>query len=141
MNQTEPLVHRVIRRAVTRRPEFVLDDSRLLWDQLGVELIPIIGDGGFASIYTRSLNLAVQRFPWMSDCVAKSTGRNPYRALTGLLSQRNPAEATEALITVMICFTDILALLIGTSLTTRILCSAWGNDAFDLSTSEQKNER
>ena len=56
------------------------------------------------------------------------------------LEGQTPVQASEANSLLLITFTDILASLIGEQLTTRILCSAWGNDAQDRPDKEFKNE-
>ena len=47
------------------------------------------------------------------------------------LEQRNFTDASEASITLLITFIDILALLIGELLTSSILRSAWGDNVLD----------
>jgi hypothetical protein len=131
-------LHIIIRKVVTKRPDFLLDDSRLLWQRLCVELVPIIGDGGFASLYARSVNLAGAKFPWILNTETRQPLHASFSEFIASLNNREATEAGEAIITLLIVFTDILATLIGLSLTTRILCSAWGDDAFDLSVPEQK---
>ena len=134
-------LHLVIRRAVTKRPDDLLDDAALLWARFEVELMPIIGEGGFHSLFIRSVNLTASTYAWMSVKELKQPDSVSFKDLMSLFKDREANEATEAIITLLIVFTDILATLIGLSLTTRILCSAWGDDAFDLSVPEQNNER
>lgn len=138
MKQAASYLHQIIRNAVTRRPAYLLDDALQLWEHLCEELVPIIGSGGFGALYQRSLNLASQDFPWIVGNDPSAAVHTSFRELTSLLSHRDPAEATEAMIAVMIIFTDVLAKLIGTSLTARILSSAWGDDAFQISVPEQQ---
>jgi hypothetical protein len=129
-------MHLVIRRAVTKRPDQLLDDAKLLWARFTLELVPIIGEGGFESLYMRSLGL-----PWLlttesSDCIAEQP-YIPFSGLTGALKKRDANEASEAIIALLSIFTDTLSNLIGVSLAARILACAWGDDAIDLSGTEQ----
>ena len=133
MNQSETYLHQLIRSAVTRRPEHLLEDAQQLWQHLCQELVPIIGSGGFSALYQRSLALAGQEFPWIVATNQNVNVQGSFHELNVHLSQRSPGEATEALVTVMTIFVDVLAKLIGSSLTTRILSSAWGDDVFPLS--------
>jgi hypothetical protein len=140
MTTTNLELHMVIRIAVTKRPDFSLDRALVLWQRLSVELTPIIGDGGFDSLYARSLNLASAGFPWIVTKGIAQTKQSSFVDFMQMLKSREPDEAAQALVTLLTVFTDVLATLIGTSLTTRILRSAWGDDAFDLPVSEQNNE-
>ena len=54
------------------------------------------------------------------------------------LEGRDLTQASEASITLLITFIDILILLIGDLLTTTILRSAWGDDALDTDVKESR---
>ena len=129
-------IHLIIRRVVTKRQDHLLDDALMLWERFALELVPIIGEGGFESLYMRSLMLTCARFPWMSTVCSAESGVEyvyvPFSELVITLKKHDSNEAGEAIITLLVVFTDILATLIGTSLTTRILGAAWGEDAIDL---------
>ncbi|MET3108560.1 hypothetical protein AAKU67_003228 [Oxalobacteraceae bacterium GrIS 2.11] len=138
MTIPNPELHTIIRRAVSRRPDFLLDDALLLWQRLSVELVPIIGDGGFDSLYVRSLNVCSQKYAWILVKGIMQSKHASFLEFIAMLKDRDAAEATEAIASLLIIFTDILATLIGISLTTRILRSAWGDDSFDLPVPEQQ---
>ncbi|MET3109195.1 hypothetical protein AAKU67_004352 [Oxalobacteraceae bacterium GrIS 2.11] len=141
MNIPNRELHLIIRRAVTKRPDFWGDESMLLWERLSVELVPIIGDSGFSALYKRSLTLTGVKFPWILESDTKLQVNTSFNGFITLLKHREVHEATETIILLLVVFTDLLTTLIGLSLTTRILFSAWGDDAFDLPAPEQKNER
>ncbi|WP_377705275.1 hypothetical protein [Pseudoduganella sp. UC29_71] len=97
----------------------------VLWQQLAKQLCPIIGDGAFDALFARSVHLASTAHPWLrtGDGVALERW---YASL-----EQHPDEADAASIALLIIFTDTLTLLIGESLTTAILRSAWGPDVVD----------
>lgn len=128
--------HQVVRRAVTQRPEAVVDVTIDLWERLAAELIALIGEGGFHSLYSRSAHLASATFPWMVLNHPWQQTDSRFADLKKSLEGRNFEEASEASIALLITFVDILALLIGEYLTTSILHSAWGDDAVDIAGKE-----
>ena len=115
-----------------QRPEAILDVTVNLWDRLASELISIIGEGGFQSLYLRSVHLTNVTFPWLVLSHPSQQTDSRFAGLKMSLEGRDITEATGASITLMITFIDILALLIGDLLTTSILRSAWGDDALNI---------
>jgi hypothetical protein len=130
--------HQMIRRAVIQRPEAVLDVTLHLWERLASELISIIGEGGFQSLYSRSVHLTSATFPWMVSSHPWQRTDSRFPDLKISFEGRDFAEASEASITLLITFIDILAVLIGEFLTTSILRSAWGDDALNSAGEEQQ---
>ncbi|MDB5762081.1 MAG: hypothetical protein JWQ21_1076 [Herminiimonas sp.] len=126
----------MIRRAVTRRPEAILDVTVNLWERLASELISIIGEGGFQSLYSRSMHLTSATFPWLVLSHPWQRADSRFADLKISLEGRDFPEASEASITLLITFIDILALLIGEHLTTSMLRLAWGDDALDIAEKE-----
>lgn len=114
-----------------QRPDAVVEISIHLWEELARELVSIIGEGGFQSLYKRSLHLTSATFPWMTlDSTLPKSGSG-FADLKKCFAEQDAAKAGEASTTLLITFIDILALLIGEHLTSSILCSAWGDDALD----------
>lgn len=128
--------HLMIQRAVTQRPDALLEVTVSLWERLASELISIIGEGGFQSLYSRSVHVSSASFPWLvlSHPWQRTDAR--FADLKISFEGRDFTEASEASITLLITFIDILALLIGELLTTSILQSAWGDDALDTAVKE-----
>lgn len=122
----------MIRRAVTQRPEAIAEVTVHLWERLARELISIIGEGGFQSLFSRSIRLTSVTFPWIMECDPPHKTAPRFAGLRISLGGRSFEEASEASIFLLITLIDILTLLIGDPLTTSILSSAWGNDALDL---------
>ncbi|MDO8176993.1 MAG: hypothetical protein Q7T62_01990 [Undibacterium sp.] len=124
--------HDIVEKAVTQRPDAVVDVTILLWERLAVELISLIGEEGFQSLYTRSGHLNSVTFPWLLlDHITQSSDSR-FAGLQISLENREPAEASEASKALLITFVDILALLIGDLLTASILRSAWIDDTLHI---------
>jgi hypothetical protein len=110
-----------------------------LWEPMATQIISIVGEGGFNSLYARSLFLNQSTFPWLvaaSPMPAKSDDR--FANLIMSFAAQTPDQVCEAHSRLLITLTDILALLIGEPLTTRILQLAWGNDIL-ISTGKEFN--
>lgn len=114
-----------------QRPEAIVDVSIYLWERLAYELVSIIGEGGFQSLYKRSLHLASATFPWMDPNSSLPQNGSDFTGLKKCLAGQDATNAGEASIALLITFIDILALLIGELLTSSILRLAWGDDALD----------
>lgn len=138
----------IVRNAVLQRPDAIVATSLYLWQRLSQELILIIGEGGFQSMYFRSLHLAAVRFPWLPlppagplmrksaapvalsvPSSAGSAALSRFAVLVASLEAQALEQAAEASIALLCTFIDILAMLIGEHLTTSILHAAWGNAA------------
>lgn len=126
----------MIQRAILRRPDAVLEVSVALWERLAIELVAIIGEGGFQSLYSRSVHLTSAAFPWMVCSHPWQRTDARFADLKIGFEGRDSAQACEASIALMTTFIDILAVLIGELLTTSILRSAWGDDALDIAAKE-----
>lgn len=117
-----------------QRPDAVVEVTIFLWERLAIDLISIIGDEGFQSLYTRSAHLNSVAFPWLLLDHATQSSASRFAGLQMSLENRaltDPAETKEACKTLLITFVDILALLIGDSLTASILRSAWMGESFE----------
>lgn len=110
------------------------------WEKLATEIISIVGEGGFNSLYARSVFLTQPTYPWLAT--GSSSPHNDYRfaELKMCLAGQTPAQAGAANRLLLVTFTDILAALIGEQLTTSIMRSAWGDDASNKAGKEFKNE-
>lgn len=126
----------MIKRAVMQRPEAMLDVSIDLWERLAAKLILIIGEGGFQSLYSRSVHVTGAAFPWLAPSHPRHQTDSRFTGLKISLGGRDIQEAREASIALLNTFIDILALLIGELLTTSILHAAWGDEALDMAAKE-----
>lgn len=131
METSNLLRHQIIKDTIAQQPENVADSALLLWRQMAAQIISIIGEGGFNSLYARTLFLCQSTFPWLSvDALPPQTGQC-LAELKKNFDGQTPVQIKEANSLLLITFTDILASLIGEALTTSILRSAWGSDALN----------
>jgi hypothetical protein len=120
--------HQIIRSTMAQQPEDAADRSIHLWELLAARLTSLIGDIGFNSLFTRSLDLTGIQFPWLIVNHSLQTTESRFADLKVNFGNHSAAEASEASQMLLIIFTDILAALIGESLTIQILNSAWSTD-------------
>ena len=120
--------------------EKLVDTAIERWEQMATHIISIIGEGGFKSLYARSVHLTQSTFPWLLAANLPLAANHRFAALKESLEGQTTALAHEANQLLLITFTGILASLIGAPLTTRILRSAWGDNASTLIDKELKNE-
>jgi hypothetical protein len=124
---TDQQRHQMIERAVRARPQANADIGVVLWERLAAELTVIIGDRGFASLYSRSLNEAGAEFAWLEPHPPKPPF-DAFNLLASILETRAPEEAQAANAAVLNIFIDTLIILIGELVTNSILRTAWGDD-------------
>lgn len=116
----------MIERNVMRSPDALRAATIVLWERLAIELSGIIGHSGFDTLYARSVHLARAQYAWLQE------GGDPrFDKLKTSLEAQELALAGAASVALLIIFTDTLIQLIGESLTTAILRSAWGQDTAD----------
>ena len=139
--ETTPLPrHHLIENLVTQRTGDVVDTALGLWEKLALELVVIIGEGGFSSLYARSVFLSKARFPWLIDTTSPEKTKQPLVELRTKLAGRTFEEISAANILLLRTFSDILVTLIGEELTNIILRSAWGNSASENPVKESDHE-
>lgn len=140
MEPSDLLRHQIIESLVAQRTEKVADAAITLWEQMAAEIISIIGEGGFNSLYARSIFLTQSTFPWLAAGTLPPQADHQFAELKSSFAGQTPAQACAGNSLLLITFTDILASLIGEQLTTGILRSAWGNDTSNKTDKELNNE-
>jgi len=140
MDMSSLLRHQMIESLATPPPEKGADAAMMLWEQMATKLISIVGEGGFHSLYARSLHIAQARFPWLAAETLPTQTDQRLVQLKKCFEAQTPEQASAANNLLLITFTDILASLIGEALTTSILRSAWDSDASGQAGKGFKNE-
>jgi hypothetical protein len=130
--------HQMVRKAVLQNPDAVVDITIGLWKTLAAQLVFIIGEGGFQSMYSRSLHLASADFPWLEQSHPLQRLDSGFAGLKGSFESHDMDEVCAASIALLTTFLDILTTLIGDLLTTSILKAAWGEDALDMAGKDKK---
>lgn len=140
MESAALLRQQIIASLMARQPDNVADAAMDLWEKLADDLISIVGEAGFNSLYERSVHLAQPAFPWLPPCPSSPQPPHRFAELKARLADQTPAHARAANSLLLTTFTDILASLIGEQLTASILRSAWGNLASATADKEPDNE-
>lgn len=130
----------LIASLIAQQPEHIADAAMDHWQKLADEIISIVGEAGFNSLYERSVLLAQSAFPWLPACPSPPQTPHRFADLGARLAEQAPADARAAHSLLLTTFTDILASLIGEQLTASILRSAWGDPASFTAGKELDNE-
>jgi hypothetical protein len=90
-----------------------------------VQLAPVIGARGLDLLFSRALQQTSAAFPWLAVAVDRGGSASPLPSLMVCLAGQHTSTAAEASYTLLLTFTELLAKLIGESLTTRLLAPVW----------------
>jgi hypothetical protein len=93
------------------------------WRAIDAVLTPILGPKGVAAVYNRCLHLAGATYPWLAQLHASSRGAMDLDALKAVFAQQASADAAAAYKLVLQNFEQLLAGLVGTPLSERLLRS------------------
>ena len=117
-----------------------MDVAVSLWEALASQVISVVGEGGFDSLFSRSVFLGQSEFPWLAEIAhfPKTAGR--FEPLQTCLKKQTTALADAANSQLLVSFIGIIASIIGDQLTMSILRLAWGNEVMDAVNKEFKNE-
>ncbi|MEO8656316.1 MAG: hypothetical protein ABI409_19495, partial [Ramlibacter sp.] len=94
------------------------------WTAIDGALSPIIGAGGVAALYRRSVHLVVPGHPWLAAAYEGALQPGDFAPLRTALSLQTGANAAAAHDAILQTFQDLLDNLIGQSLTQRLLQTA-----------------
>ncbi len=107
----------------------VASATGFLWELIASKLIVLVGETGFTALFTRSLYLTQEKFPWLEDVQAPPPGDARFTSLQRSLEKQALSQASEASKALLLAFTQILYRLIGEPLTTGILSAALRDEA------------
>ena len=93
------------------------------WRGVDTALAPIIGKRGVAALFKRSLHLTRADYPWLAAAHENEPGPGEFSALQKVLSEQSRSTSAAANGALLQAFHDLLATLIGASLTERLLQS------------------
>jgi len=103
----------------------VADHVVAVWQQVEDALTPIIGQRGVAALYKRSLHLVAPDHPWLARLKEADPPAVDAAALRSALAQQDAAAAAAGGGALLQTFQELLASLVGPSLTGRLLAAAW----------------
>ena len=132
--------HQLIESLIAQHAEDVVDSAVRLWEEMAVEIVSIISEGGFNSLYARSVFLSQPSIPLLSASALPLQAIPRFAELKKSFEGLSSSEVSAANNLLLRVFTDILATLIGEDLTSNILRSAWGNHASEKTGKESDNE-
>lgn len=127
MHTSDQLRHQIIKSLMAQHTEKIADAAILLWEQMATQIISIVGESGFNSLYARSVFITHSTYPWLASDSSTPQPEHRFAGLKKSLAGQTLAQASEANSLLLLNFTDILASLIGEQLTITILRSAWGS--------------
>jgi hypothetical protein len=105
----------------------IADVALSTWHDFASALSPIIGMRGVAALYKRSLHLTSPAYPWLETVREGVDAPVDFAPLKAALLQQTAADAAAASGALLQTFHDLLASLIGPSLTERLLRTASDN--------------
>ncbi len=94
-----------------------------IWVEIDRVLAPIIGERGVALLYKRSIYLTMQSHPWLSHTHEGAETAMHLEGLEAAFAQQSNSDAAAAGHALLLKFHQLLASLIGPSLTQRLLRS------------------
>ena len=141
METRELLRQQLVKRRMSQPTEEEVAVTAIdLWEQMAAQIISIIGEGGFDSLYRRSVFLTQSTYPWLAVVLPQSKTDQRFKDLQISFEGQTPEQAKAANSLLLINFTDILASLIGEQLTIRLLRLAWGEYPSEKPGKELRNE-
>lgn len=93
--------------------------------QVAARLAPIIGARGVEALFSRSLQMTSAAFPWLSKAGGADDRADLLTNLRANIEAIDPVVGAAASFALLVTFTELLATLIGESLTDRLLDPVW----------------
>jgi len=107
----------------------IADAAVAVWRAVDAALYPVIGQRGSSALYKRSLHLASAHYPWLEAAYGGALEPGDFASLAAALAQQTPVQAAAAQDALLQTFHDLLADLIGRSLTQRLLQAVWDSSS------------
>jgi hypothetical protein len=108
-------------------PAQIADTMVEIWQEIDATLIPIIGHRGAVALYKRSLYLAGATHPWLAGIQESLQATIDLAPLRSSLARQSATAASAGATTLLQTFDHLLASLVGSSLTERLLRPVWAN--------------
>lgn len=103
----------------------IADEIVAMFQEINDALSPIIGRRGVDALYKRSLHLATPAYPWLAVARDGAQDFMETAKLKATLCAQGPASAAAGGVAALQTFHDLLASLVGPSLTERLLHPIW----------------
>ncbi|MEO7639031.1 MAG: hypothetical protein ABIS85_07545 [Pseudoxanthomonas sp.] len=118
------LAHRVGVDADAARIAYVMT---MAWQEIDAVLSPILGRGGVAALYKRSLYLTGLAHPWLSNLHRGEQTDMGLAELESVFGQQSSADAAGAGGALLQTFNGLLASMVGPALTEQLLRPVWNH--------------
>lgn len=125
MDSTSSVRHALVRDVVLAGRGTAGHVALRLWQQLHGVVAVRVGEEVFIALFARTALMMRAGLPWLPLVSAPAQRALWFSELKAALDARDRDGATEATCLTLIQFTDILALLIGETMTTGLLTRAW----------------
>lgn len=107
--------------------ESVVEVIVTAWREIDAELSPVIGKQGVAALYERCLHVTVQSHPWLAPTQPGIADALDLAALRSALSAQSSDNAAAGGAATLEEFHELLASMVGPSLTGQLLRPVWAN--------------
>lgn len=105
----------------------IADAVIMAWQEIDAVLSPILGHGGVAALYKRSLYLTGSAHPWLSHMREGEQTDMDLAELESAIARQSSADAYSAGGTLLQTFNGLLASMVGPALTERLLRPVWNH--------------
>jgi hypothetical protein len=141
MDSSSLFRHELIKNYVALYSEKDVSGLIVLWEGMAIEIVALVGEGGFNSLYERCIGLTQITFPWLEINPSLPHSDQRFAELQMRLEEQSIEQANAANNQLLITFTDLLASLIGEQIMVVILHTAMGHSKNNgSSTKELGNE-
>jgi hypothetical protein len=103
----------------------VSEATATTWRLVEAQLAPVIGTRGLDILFRRALHQTTTAFPWLAASVDRGGSAGPLPSLMACLATQHTTAAANAAYALLLTFAELLATLIGESLTERLLAPVW----------------
>ena len=120
-----------IREALVRRSgapvtsEALAQSTMDTWAHMAERLEPVIGARGVDALFSRSLHLVGKNHKWLDTSGVKGNDAVSLASIKRSFQGSETSTGMDAACALLATFTELLANLIGESLTTRLLAAVW----------------
>jgi hypothetical protein len=90
------LRHQIVKRRMTQPTGKVADATIDLWELMATQIISIVGEGGFNSLYVHSVFLTRSTFPWLTAVPLSPQTDHRFAELKISLEGQSPEQASTA---------------------------------------------
>ena len=113
------------RASVAPGADAIAQSALETWQQIAAQLEPVIGARGMDALFSRSVHLVGSTYGWLETSAVHGNGAVSLADFKTCLESREAPVAAAAASALLATFTELLANLIGESLSTRLLEVVW----------------